>query len=61
MGWWGKDDQTMVMGDEPADIMGKAIADITAVYEKEWGRKPTQEELERTFKFVTAPLFNYEH
>ena len=41
----------MVWGDGPADIMGDAVAQITVEYEKEWGRKPSREELHAGLDF----------
>ena len=38
-------------GDEPADIMAHALAEIGRTYHKKWGRWPYLEELEGVFTF----------
>jgi len=40
-----------LVGDEPWDIMGKAIEKIIEVYAREIGRKPTEAELISIFEF----------
>jgi hypothetical protein len=54
MGWWraGKDGSSLhaeetglVWGDGPADIMDDAIEKIVAEFLRDYGRKPTQDEL----------------
>lgn len=38
-------------GDEPADIMGEALHEISKVYQKAWGRPAKEEELTACFNF----------
>lgn len=54
IGWWhtGLDGRSlqpaptgMVWGDAPADAMDVALGEIAAVFEAEWGRLPTLDEL----------------
>lgn len=60
MGWMSLLDENQnevgICGDGPWDIMGKAIDDIIALFEKEWHRKPTIVELEHTFQFCMGGL-----
>ena len=39
-------------GDEPADVMSRALREIDAVYREAWGRPPAEEELRAVFEFV---------
>jgi hypothetical protein len=54
MGWWraGKDGSSLhreetglVWGDGPADIMDDAIDKIVAEFQRDYGRKPSRDEL----------------
>lgn len=53
MGYWkqGEDghsfamDSELIWGDQPADIMGNALEEIIAVFQRDWDRLPTQAEL----------------
>lgn len=81
MGWWKmgrkaggistKYDMKLVMGDEPVDIMQKAIDGIIKSYKNKWHREPTLIELQNCFKFccigfncknvkTIKPLFTFE-
>ncbi len=62
-GWWRTKktggmhpDGDLIMGDEPADIMGEALSAIQAAYQERWDREPSKEELRRVFNFVLAPM-----
>jgi hypothetical protein len=56
MGWWSQNEQghsfaeaaggtEMVWGDEPADALDTAIAEIDGAFERAWGRKASRAEL----------------
>lgn len=49
MGWMAlldeEGNEIGVVGDEPWDIMGKAVRDIAQAYQKDWHRHPTREEI----------------
>ena len=48
----GKDDpQHLYGGDGPADVMGKALADINRLWQTSWGRDATNDELLACFNF----------
>jgi hypothetical protein len=66
MGWWDTDAEGHsfvhgvrmsplhngpVWGDDPADVMGPALQEITHQFITAWGRPPTQEELCAGVKF----------
>lgn len=60
MGWWhagehGESLQTeptgLAWGDGPADEMERALANITALFQGAWGRKPTVAELRSGLEF----------
>ena len=38
-------------GDAPADIMGNALRDIAACWQKHWGRPPCLDEIDGVFAF----------
>jgi hypothetical protein len=46
MGWWKVEGTEHVVGDDPLDALGGAVADILAAYESEFARKPTKAEWE---------------
>ena len=43
-------------GDEPADIMGKALKDIRSCYKKNWNRDEFSNEMEAVFNFCYNPM-----
>lgn len=49
--------QELYNGDRPADLMGDTLKAINAVYEKEWGRLATKEELTAVFNFCCNGMF----
>lgn len=63
MGWWsqGKDggsfaeergvEEIGVWGDGPADILDNAIDEIVKEFQRDWGRKPTPDELRSGLEF----------
>jgi hypothetical protein len=60
MGWWraGRDGSSLhaeetglVWGDGPADILDDAIDRIVAEFQRDYGRKPSRDELEAGLKF----------
>jgi hypothetical protein len=62
MGWWQQDSEgrsfakdedgpEMIWGDGPADIMADACDAIVREFQRDWGRKPTKEELVAGLKF----------
>jgi hypothetical protein len=53
MGYWeaGSGVWSGVWGDEPADILDTAIDRIVAVYQRDWGRDPSENELYAGLKF----------
>ena len=54
----GKDDIAQLYnGDEPADIMGGTLREISKVYEKAWGRPAREEELTACFNFCKNGMF----
>lgn len=42
-------------GDEPADVMERALSELDAIYQRVWGRKPYVEEIDAAFNFVMGP------
>ena len=63
MGWWtpktvesGQPDtrpeNAILIGDEPADVMGDALDKINSIYEDKWERKPQKDEIKALFNFV---------
>ena len=51
----GLDDPNMPLwGDEPADIMGEAIAQISALWVSRWGRLPSVDEIQRGIRFTVG-------
>lgn len=63
MGWWEAktlDNQFLILGDVPADILGCALEEIVRVYEKDVGRKPYREEVQKLINFVVRPFLEYE-
>lgn len=44
-------------GDEPADIMGLALRDISKAYYRAWKRPATKEELLAVFNFCRNGMF----
>ncbi len=53
MGWWSLDSHNKEhSGDESADVMGKALEDIIAIYHETWKRNPTYNELRFAFDFT---------
>ena len=63
MGYWkqGEDghsfalDSDLIWGDQPADIMGVALEEIIAVFQRDRGRPPTQAELDAGLLFSSRP------
>lgn len=53
MGWWETQDG-VVIGDEPADIVGEMLDRLTGAYQDGLGRKPSVPEIEETLRFVIA-------
>jgi hypothetical protein len=54
----GKEDiDQLFNGDEPADIMGDTLREISKVYEKEWNRPAKKEELTACFNFCCNGMF----
>jgi 7-keto-8-aminopelargonate synthetase-like enzyme len=53
MGWWNASRQgpPVLIGDGAADIMDRALAEVTAHYTAHFGRPPTQAELEALLRF----------
>lgn len=62
MGYWNTTpdggsfatDSELVWGDEPADIMDSALAEIIEVFDDAMSRKPTIEELRAGLEFSAA-------
>lgn len=63
MGWWtpatvasGQPDtrpeNSLLIGDEVADVMGDALDKINGIYEEKWERKPQKDEIIALFNFV---------
>lgn len=63
MGWWtpmtvssGQPDtrpeNSLLIGDEAADVMGDALDKINGIYEEKWERKPQKDEIIALFNFV---------
>ena len=46
MGWWKAKDSGAIVGDEPLDVLGSAVASIVRQYQAEFGRRPTITEWE---------------
>ena len=46
MGWWTSKRTNSVIGDEPLDALGDAVALVVALYSGRFGRKPTRAEWE---------------
>jgi hypothetical protein len=63
MGYWkqGEDGESfaleseLIWGDSPADIMGAALKEIIAVFQRDRGRPPTQAELNAGLLFSSRP------
>lgn len=53
MGWWTSCEKRII-GDEPADILGEALAEIGKAYVKGQKRMPTVEEVKDLWQFVYA-------
>lgn len=51
------DAQALYNGDGPADLMGDALRAISHLYEEEWGRPATKEELIAVFNFCCNGMF----
>ena len=54
MGWMllGEKENNEVMGDEPWDVMGAAVEKIIEIYQRDWDRNPTRNEIEKALEFV---------
>ena len=63
MRWWtpttvasGQPDtrpeDAVLIGNEPADVMGDALDKINGIYESKWGRPPQKDEGVALFNFV---------
>lgn len=52
MGWWRLRDSNSMVGDTPLDILGAAVSDIVAEYQREWHRRPTAAEWEGLIRLV---------
>lgn len=69
MGWWdcnsdgcltfGTPDTIGVFGDEPADAVDSAVAQIVAAYERDQKRKPTLAEMEVAARWLVSS-YQYE-
>jgi len=46
MGWWKIQGTASVIGDEPLDVLGEAVAGVVAKYQTAFGRRPTRDEWE---------------
>lgn len=61
MGYWSQNEKgqsfsqstgrEMIWGDQPADIMGKALDEIVSVFERDKRRPPTEDELKAGLLF----------
>ena len=63
MGWWtpktvesgqpeSRPEDAILIGDEPADVMGDALDKINSIYETKWERPPQKDEIKALFNFV---------
>jgi hypothetical protein len=43
MGWWDAGDGALV-GDQPLDALGAALAEVAASYQEKWNRPPSVDE-----------------
>ena len=60
MGYWNQteeghsliqEDTGLIWGDSPADIMDKAIDKIIKLFQKDWNRNPTEQEIKAGLLF----------
>jgi hypothetical protein len=64
MGWWkmnesggiSETETRSLMGDDPADIMDKALGDIIVCYNNDLKRQPTEKELRGCMSFCLRKL-----
>ena len=65
MGWWTWQCETcqdgeLMLGDEPSDIIAKALRDIGALYREGTGREPRQAEIRATLEFCLGGMVDEE-
>jgi hypothetical protein len=56
MGWWTEESkgEEVMIGDEPADIVGEMLDRLVATYRRDLHRKPSVREIEESLRFVLA-------
>jgi hypothetical protein len=53
-----KPDESELIGDEPFDVLSSAMDKVVGFYERDLKRKPSTNELVKTFEHVLAPRFS---